>query len=351
METPPNSDAPGAPEPPEPRQTQTPNQAPPGTPHPTNEALPRIPKPTSETPPGNASPVFGRTLYDTIVHDILPLITRPKTGIPIITVIIAIGAILFMLRSEGLSYETAWFGFRVGGAQAELQSPALRQCLAEARRLNKPYAIESITYWIQVEKDSLDGKPAQRHTRRIFYTLRSLQPITNNQDLFEEELHTHSKEAAFEHWYGTEKEVFHDSTKQKFKVLFDMQKDDVRTVVTGANFVLPLPFENRTELDEHLTILSNQDFQAYPNELDAICELNMVIESGSLAIQPVGNAAKSYFQGSLKDEDAKLGYDPASGTGVRTLSARWRNVRIGETVGIYFSWPADPPVPAQISER
>jgi hypothetical protein len=314
--TPPDST--DSPQPPELNQTQT------------------TPKP----PPEPTTPVFGRTLYDTIVHDLLPLLTRPRTGIPIITLVIGIAVVLFMLRTEGVTYETAWFGFRVGGTQAELQSTNLRKCLAEARRLNKPYAIESATYLIQIEKDALDGKPAQRQSRRIFYTLRSLEPIKNNQDLFEEEIDTHVPNAAFEHWYGNEKEVFHDpNKKEKFKVLFDMEKDDVRTVVTGANFVLPLPFGNRTALENHLTVLSNQEFHAYPNAADAICELNMVIESRSFAIQPLGDAAKSFFEGTLKNEEAKLTFDQISGTGVRTISARWRNVRIGETVGIYFSWP------------
>jgi hypothetical protein len=259
-----------------------------------------------------------------------------------------------MLRTEGVTYENAWVGVRVGGAKNEPQSPNLRQCLAEARRLNKPYAIESITYWIQIEKDTLNGVPAQRQERRIFYTLRSLQPIAKNQELFDEELHTHVENANFEHWYGTEYEEFHDPSKKKFYVKFDMAKDDVRTVVTGANFILPLPFTGRKELNNHLTILPNEDFQAYPNEADdAICELSMVIESKSLPIQPVGgDAAKRFFEGNLKNEEAKFSFDSSSSTGVRTISARWRNVNAKEVVGLYYTWPPDSAAPGnQISQR
>lgn len=298
------------------------------------------PQNTNEPPAPASPPVFGRTLYDTLVHDLLPVLTNPRTGIPIVILAVAVAAILIMFRSDGLRVETPWVGVRVGGDQSVPQSASLKECLAEARRLNKPYAIESITYLIQVEKDELNGQPAQRQSRRIFYTLRSLQPIDKSQDVFEEEIDTHIPHAGFEHWYGTEKEVFHDNNnKQKFKVYFDMAKDDVRTVVTGANFVLPLPFQDREMLDGHLQMFSNQDFEAYPNQSDAICELNMVIESRSLPIQPMLDGAKRYFAGNLKGEDAKLSYDPSSGNGVRTISARWRNVQINEIVGIYFSWP------------
>jgi hypothetical protein len=93
-------------------------------------------------------------------------------------------------------------------AQAETQSSNLRKCLAEARRLNKPYAIESATYLIQVEKDFINKQDVLRHSRRIFYTLRALQPIKSDQDLFIEEIDTHIPNAVFEHWYGNEKEFF-----------------------------------------------------------------------------------------------------------------------------------------------
>jgi hypothetical protein len=79
-----------------------------------------------------------------------------------------------------------------------------------------------------------------------------------------------------------------------------MEKDDVRTVITGANFILPLPFTPRTALENHLTLLPNQDFEAYPNSSDAICELNILVESKSLPIQPIGDAAKRFFEANLK---------------------------------------------------
>jgi len=281
----------------------------------------------------------GRTLYDTIVDDFLPLLIRPRTGIPILIFVVSVAIILFMFRSQGISYETGWFGVRLGGAQAETQSANLRKCLAEARRLNKPYAIESATYLIQVEKDFINKQDVLRHSRRIFYTLRALQPIKSDQDLFIEEIDTHIPNAVFEHWYGNEKEVFHDpNNRQKFNVFFDMEKDDVRTVITGANFILPLPFTPRTALENHLTLLPNQDFEAYPNSSDAICELNILVESKSLPIQPIGDAAKRFFEANLKNEEAKLTFDQGLAGGARTISARWRNVMIGETVGIYFSF-------------
>lgn len=309
----------------------------------------RQPNPTPETPPSRAT---GRTFYDLLADVVWPVIQNPKISIPVGTIVVAVAAIVFMLRSEGVAYEAEWFGVRVGGAKAELQSSTLRQCLADARELKRPYAIEAITYWIQIEKDTLNGNPAQRQTHRIFYTLRSLQEIAAGKDLFVEEIHSHDPHAVFEHWYGTEDENFHDDKKSAFQVLFNMDKDDVRTVVTGANFVLPLPFANRKELDHHLPIFANQDFQGYPNKEDAICELNVVIESKSLPIRPEGNAAKSYFQSNLKDAKANLRYDENAGNGVRTISARWRNVKIGETVGIYYSWPPENAAPAgQISQR
>jgi hypothetical protein len=245
-----------------------------------------------------------------------------------------------MFRTEGLTYETPWLGLRVGGSQLETQSQKLKQCLAEAHRLDKPYAIEAATYLIQFEKELSNNQPVIRENRRIFYTLRALKPIKSNQELFIEEIHTHAPSATFEHWFGNEKEVFHDPSKrEQFNVFFDVDKDDIRTVVTGANFLIPLPLASRPELENHINVLANQDFQAYPNTEDAICELNMIIESKSLQIEPVGDAAKRFFEGNLKSEEARFSFDRSSSSGVRTISARWRNVMIAETVGIHFQWP------------
>ena len=40
----------------------------------------------------------------------------------------------------------------------------------------------------------------------------------------------------------------------------------------------------------------------------------------------------------LADDVLPLLLKPRSGTGVRTISARWRNVMINHTVGVHFQW-------------
>jgi hypothetical protein len=312
---------------------------PPSSPDPASPPPPE-PRPANAPARDANQPVFGRTMYDAIAHDILPLFLRPRTAIPIILLLALAALILFMLRTDGLTYETSWVGVRVGGSRLEKQSPQLKQCLAEARRLNKTYAIEAVTFLIQYEKDLATNRPVIRDSRRIFYTLRALEPININQETFIEEIDSHVPNHTFEHWFGNEKELFHSpEDKQQFKVFFDMNKDDIRTVVTGANFVLPLPFAARAELENHINVLANQNFYGYPNAADVICEMNMIVESRSLQIQPVGDAAKRYFEGNLKSEEARFGFDQSSPNGIRTISARWRNVMVGETVGIHFSWP------------
>lgn len=294
-----------------------------------------------ETAPREQHPkprMTGRTIYDTIVDDAFPLLLKPRTGIPLVIVVLGITALFFWFRTDGLTYETSLVGLRLGGSPAETQSTNLRKCLLEARRLDKPYAIEAATYLIQLEKEIVDNQEKLREHHRIIYTLRALRPLKSNEQLFLEEIHTHA-DSTFEHWFGNEKEVFHDVTKkEKFHVHFDMEKDDIRTVVTGANFLLPLPLPTRHNLDQHLTVLPNEDFEGYPNVIDAICEMNILIESRTLAISPKVDGAKRYIAGNLQGEEAKLAFDQAS-SGVRTISARWRNIMPNETVGVYFSWP------------
>lgn len=302
---------------------------PPPTPRPDPAPAPNGPRPAPPT-------VVGRTVYD-IVAAVLPFILRPRIGIPILAAVVILAAVYFMFLSRVLSYENAWF--RIGGSPVP-QSAELKQCFDRARQLERPYVIEAITYLIQFDREAVNNQLLYRDNRRIFYTVRALRDIKPEEKVFTEAIHSHIPGHQLTRWHGNEKETVHDQNKQEqFDVQFAMREGDIRNVVTGANFTLPFPLQDRSELEGKLRVGPNQNYEGYGNEVDVICELDIVIESKTLQIAPVGDAAKRLFNNVMKDEEARLGHDSNGASGPRTISARWKNLVPGDKVGIHFSWP------------
>jgi hypothetical protein len=304
-------------------------------------------------PPPARSRVTGRTLYDAIMDDVLPLILNPRTGIPILALIALIVALLFVIKYQGLYYESAWF--RVGPSPSpqtmdsavnpEPQTAELKQCFAKGRELKKPYVIEAIAYLIQYDTDVVNNHPVIRDNRRLIYTIRALRKINLDEELFAEEIDSHIPGHTVARSFGNEDEApGHDpNLLGTFDVKFAMNEGDVRNIVTGANFTLPLPLPTRSEFSGQLLVPPNQNFEGYGNTLDVICELDIVVESRTLPIVPVGDAAKRFFENTLRNEKARLNYDVGGAPVPRTISARWKNVMPGERVGIHFGWPQQQP--------
>jgi hypothetical protein len=295
------------------------------------------PTPPSRAAGGSPAPVVGRTPYDIVVEVILPLLLKPRTGIPILAGVVILVAVYFMFLSRVLSYENELF--RIGGSPVP-QSAELKQCFEKARQLEKPYVIEAVTYLIQFDKETANNQPFFRDNRRIVYTVRALRDIKLDEKVFVEAIHSHIPGHQLTRWYGNEKETLHDQNRpEQFNVQFAMREGEIRNIVTGVNFVLPFPLQDRGELEDKLRVGPNQNYEGYGNDADVICELDIVIESKTLQISPVGDAAKRYFENSLKDEEARLGYDSSGASAQRSISARWKNVMPSEKVGILFSWP------------
>lgn len=328
-----------------------------GNPPPVNDPPPRPTPPpgpdgrraAGDGPQPGRSRITGRTMYDAIVDDVFPLILNPRTGIPILALIALVVALLFVIKYQGLYYETEWF--RLGGSPSpqtmesavnpESQSAELKQCFAKGRELKRPYVIEAIAYLIEYDTDVENNRPVIRDNRRLIYTIRALRKINLDEELFAEEIDSHIQGHTVARSYGNEDEApGHDpNLKGTFNVKFAMNEGDVRNIVTGANFTLPLPLPTRSEFSAQLMVTPNQNFEGYGNQEDVICELDIVIESRTLPIVPVGDAAKRYFENTLRGEKARLNYDIAGDPLPRTISARWKNVMQGERVGIHYAWP------------
>jgi hypothetical protein len=220
-----------------------------------------------------------------------------------------------------------------------LTSEKVKQCLAEAEKRDRPYVIEALTMLVQVEHEPLTQATRRRHFNRIIYTLRPLKDLEEGHRFFKEVYaSSYDLDQEFEHWFGSEREEPH-GTGTEYDVLFQADRGDVRTVVTGSNYAYALPLQNDRVQMARFRLPGTEDMVIYNNDQDVICELNIVVESRSLNLRPVGRAAKKLSHtGDDTPKDAELHPREPSHTDLESISARWTNVMPDEEVGIHFTW-------------
>src|SRR5258708_256562 len=159
------------------------------------------------------------------------------------------------------------------------QSQELRSCVAQARVHDLPYVIEGLAMLISLKKYEQGGDTADV---RITYNLLALKDVRMDDRLFKEQFGSPAG-AQIQHRFGSqwEEAAQNGGYSSPYYVHFEMNKGDIRSIVTGAKFVYPKPFA-----------LGATDTWEYPNDADVICDLVILIESDSYALSLPAKAAR-----------------------------------------------------------
>jgi hypothetical protein len=212
---------------------------------------------------------------------------------------------------------------------------------------HKDYVLDSIVLMVRLEDMPQAGGKVRDCDVRTIYTLRAVKDISPDNGVFQE--FYGSDIAKVQNWPGTNQEVNFKVRPNEiiYDVLFGgLKAGQTTNFVTGAHLVYNLPLQKeRNTLGSKALLAANQDYWSYPNSSDTIGELTMVLESKSLKLSPVGQAAKRFAQQDLKSRgNLKLIAESAItkrsdvASDWSSVSARWKNVSPNETVVLTYSW-------------
>lgn len=251
------------------------------------------------------------------------------------TLAIAIGFVL-IFGSRITGYDPLWIVFP--SWNQSMQSGFLIRGITDGIRRDRDFMIEAVTILIQIEDSTINQRFQRRTVIRTLYTVRALKDISKDSVVFTEEYSAGSGEEVI-YWHGSNVQRLNIDTPdtKKFDVLFDARKGENHTLITGATLLSYLPLSERH--DRGLRFASNEDMAFYPNESDAVCEVNIVIESITSPLKLPRLAAIRYKKdGSLHESTAITTSDAAGAANTTTLAARWTDVSPGEVVALRFSW-------------
>lgn len=209
-----------------------------------------------------------------------------------------------------------------------------RECIAKAKELSRKYVMLNVLQWIQYEDSA--AKDVRVIEQRIVYTVLPLVDIAESDQVFAED---YQGSGTTLHWYGPRRETSMPGTS-RYQVSFAGKRGIPLSVVTGARMTYPLPFAPlRQGFRQQLAVGSNQDFWAYENTEDVICEITQVIDSRSLRLVQLGRGGHrvgedgKHIEGDVLSQPVTVPPTPNS-----ALSATWRLVIPGEDVGLAFGW-------------
>lgn len=258
--------------------------------------------------------------------------TQRSFGIAWILVIALAFTVIFGSRIIG--YDPLWLLFP--SWNQSMQSGFLTKGITDGITRNRDFVIEAVTLIVRIEDTSLNNRIERRSTIRTIYTLRALKRISKNDVVFTEEyLRGDGEEVIY--WKGSDTQRLNSDTptSKTFDVLFDAEKGENKTLVTGATIVSHLPLHERQ--DDGIRFAGNEDMAFYPNESDAVCEVNIVIESSSVPLRLTNIPSIRRIDGSIR-EPSSTSFSQGDSAGGTTLTGRWTDVLPGEMVGLKFSW-------------
>lgn len=215
---------------------------------------------------------------------------------------------------------------------ADLSDP--RECVTLGKALSKKYVLLHVLQWVQYEDGP--GRRQRLVDQRIAYTVLPLVDITDGEQVFAED---YQGSGLVIRWHGPRRETEIPGTT-RYQVSFSGKKGVPLTIITGAKMIFNLPFPPvRPAFRSSLQIGANQDFWAYENTEDVICEITQIVDSRSLRLTPFGRGGnKVGTDGRRIESDVMLQPQTIPPIPNSALSATWRLVAPGEDVGQVFSW-------------
>lgn len=226
---------------------------------------------------------------------------------------------------------------------------SLSRCIQRARDQQKKFVLLSVSML-----GTITGVAAGPYSVdiRIFYSLLPLVEL-GGADTFTERYDL-GRQAEILRWDGPQLQI--DSTSNPnagaFSIPLESPPFRVQTLVTGMRAVHRRPLGRHRAFGLNLPVGS--DYMSYPNtDRDSICEFLMIVQSPDMALEPYENGA---YERRTESGGTEVGVphppmliqqqqeQQTSGDGpppprpaTQQLSARWRDLSGGETVGIAFS--------------
>lgn len=213
----------------------------------------------------------------------------------------------------------------------------LTTCIEIGRKENRPYILESVVIIWHFRDVPFENPSRRELSVRTTYIVRPLRPFgAAEAGLFKEEYGYDS--ANFLHWAGPEDEAFESTQGRVYLVKFSGETAQPRTVVTGAELSYELPLApGRPGFGDRLKLAANEEFWRYPNDVDVICELTMIIESDTTKVFPASFDASYASRAGVKKK--KTVQRDVNNPRQRSLSAHWEEVVLpGSDLGIHFHW-------------
>lgn len=200
----------------------------------------------------------------------------------------------------------------------------------------RPYALPAV-----IQHVKLKCKPAGDSLKydaefRMYYTLWASRDINSHESVFEEQFI--SSDAQVTPWAGTEQQNTVSIVDGRYWVKFDLKKGETKTIVTGANYSYPYSLGRvRSSGCFNLTIGEGEWLTCYPNSLDYIDNLTILIESEGMntSLPPIATYRKTIQGNIIEGEGSCKVY--AANTRC-TLIGKWSNLSPGECVGLKISW-------------
>jgi hypothetical protein len=208
----------------------------------------------------------------------------------------------------------------------------------EAFQTGDHYALLSVVQHIILNDISmLDSTKKRSALFRTTYTIKALKDININDHVFEEQFLTNA--ATIQPWPGSNFQEIESIQDGRYWVKFEAKKNEIVTVVTGANYLysIPLPENGSSGCFQNLTVSKNEWFTCYPNDLDEIDDMMIIIEAGNIELRlPPNSMYHKAKDGAVTTSDGTCRI--YSSNNKCTLVARWQNISHGECVGFKIDW-------------
>ncbi|MFT3705140.1 MAG: hypothetical protein QM802_22425 [Agriterribacter sp.] len=208
----------------------------------------------------------------------------------------------------------------------------------EASKNSKPYALLSVIQHIKLRDILLADSSRKRVAEfRDYYTLSAIKDILSTDNVFEEQFLTNAAE--IKEWPGSETQEIESIHDGRFWVKMNLKQKEVRTIVTGANYIynIPLPSDNSTSCFGDIIGSTREWMTCYPNSIDYIDNLTIIVESEGIDINlpPIATYRKNLNGSITQGEGSCKIYSKNNRC---TLVAKWEKISPGECAGFKINW-------------
>jgi hypothetical protein len=219
----------------------------------------------------------------------------------------------------------------------DVDDVALPTLIKAGRSAHLDYIIESATMIVDMDADGAVPGQTSVVDVHINYLVFALNPVT----IFDEDYHSMSSNTiSLDRLHGADPETDFlepSPTRKTWNVKLNLMPGVRQSILTGARYVYKLPFPEKRTIHDFIDLKPTEDVWGYPNKEDVIGEFTIIIQSRT-PIRPPNDGDMLLVDRSdptklVSRPDKPLLEVPDQGSrGSYVLSARWHNLRPGQTM-------------------